>query len=344
MIGQLSVTLKIKKQRGVFKMKTQMKSEIDIQDSGDTDRLGDLPDHILVHIIEFMDIKQSVQTCVLSKRWEGLWRKLTNLKFNHSGDRIDIFSKFVSQILSGRDDSLPLHSLEYVHKLQYQDFPKTTLLEVVKYAASHNVQQLTVHVYLWLIKDLELPPSIFHCQSLTSLKLDFFCPSAHASARKMFPKSLNLSALKTLHLSFLTFTTSDNGYAEPFSTCNMLSTLVIIGCYLQDDTQALCISNSNVSSLTVDNCTYEKAHRYKVVFCTPKLTSLTIIGRPTFLAPSECNLPFLEEGNIDFDFLKRPYEGLLVINCLQLLANVKIMTLSFNTLSKLHKVSYFSIF
>jgi hypothetical protein len=160
----------------------------------------------------------------------------------------------------------------------------------------------------------------------------------------MFPKSLNLPALKTLHLSFLTFTTSDNGYAEPFSTCNMLSTLVIIGCYLQDDTQALCISNSNVSSLTVDNCTYEKAHRYKVVFCTPKLTSLTIIGRPTFLAPSECNLPFLEEGNIDFDFLKRPYEGLLVINCLQLLANVKIMTLSFNTLSKLHKVSYFSIF
>jgi hypothetical protein len=310
-----------------------------------TDRLSDLPDYILMQILEFLDLKQSGQTCVLSKRWKDLWKKLTNLKFNHSGDNIDIISKFVSHILSGRDDSLPLHSLEYVHKLQYQDFPKTTLLEVVKYAASHNVQQLTVHVYLWLIKDLELPPSIFHCQSLTSLKLDFFCPSAHASARKMFPKSLNLSALKTLHLSFLTFTTSDNGYAEPFSTCNMLSTLVIIGCYLQDDTQALCISNSNVSSLTVDNYTYEKAHRYKVVFCTPKLTSLTMIGRPTFLAPSECNLPFLEEGNIDFDFfLNRPYEGLLVINCLQLLANVKIMTLSFNTLSMLHKVSYFSIF
>ncbi|WJX60437.1 hypothetical protein P8452_45644 [Trifolium repens] len=151
-----------------------------------TDRLSDLPDHILMQILEFLDLKQSGQTCVLSKRWKDLWKKLTNLKFNHSGDNIDIISKFVSHIQSGRDDSLALHSLEYVHKLQYQDFPKTTLLEVVKYAASHNVQQLTVHVYLWLIKDLELPPSIFHCQSLTSLKLDFFCPSAHASARKIF--------------------------------------------------------------------------------------------------------------------------------------------------------------
>jgi hypothetical protein len=262
-----------------------MKSEIDIQDSGDTDRLGDLPDHILVHIIEFMDIKQSVQTCVLSKRWEGLWRKLTNLKFNHSGDRIDIFSKFVSQILSGRDDSLPLHSLEYVHKLQYQDSPKTTLLEVLKYAASHNVQQLTVFVGLWLIKDLELPPSIFNCHSLTCLKLNFWCPSSPDHTRKMFPKSLNLPALKTLHLTFLTFTTNDNGYAVPFSTCNMLSALVIIGCYLQDDAQVLCISNSNVSSLTVGNCMYEEAHNYKVVFCTPKLTSLTITGRPHFPSP-----------------------------------------------------------
>jgi len=115
----------------------------------------------------------------------------------------------------------------------------------------------------------------------------------------MFPKSLNLPALKTLHLENLCFTTSDNGCVEPFSTCNKLSTLVIRGWFLQDDQQTLSISNYNVSSLTIDNIHMNKeADNYKVVFCTPKLTSLTIKVHPTtFPAPSACHLPFIEEVN-----------------------------------------------
>jgi hypothetical protein len=149
---------------------------------------------------------------------------------------------------------------------------------------------------------------------------------------------LNLPLLKTLHLENLSFTTSDNGCVEPFSTCNMLNTLVIMGCHLQDDTQTLCISNSNVSSLTLA-C----IHMHKVVICTPKLTSLTISGLPTFQAPSACNLPFLEV-NIGYSFLYKPDESLVMISWLQLFDKVKIMTLGFDTLKETYKVSYFSIF
>jgi hypothetical protein len=308
-----------------------------------SDRISELPDHVLLHIIEFMNIKQSVQTCVLSKRWKNLWKSLTNITLHHTKKpRSDIFNKFVSQILSGRDGSLPLHSVEYVHDDAVY-CPKTTLLEVMEYAASHNVQQVTIKAERWNVKDLEFPTSIFNCHSLTFLKLDFryTCPYGRG---KMFPKSLNLPALKTLHLTDLTFTTSDNGCAEPFSTCNMLSYLFIMGWFLQDDAQTLSISNSNVSSLTIDNThLFEEANNYKVVFCTPKLTSLTINGRPSFPVFA-CHLPFLEEVNIVYSFLCLSNERLIVMSWLQLLANVKIMTLGFETLKMMLMVSYFSIF
>jgi hypothetical protein len=152
----------------------------------------------------------------------------------------------------------------------------------------------------------------------------------------MFPKSL-----KTLHLRFLTFTTSDHGCAEPFSACNMLSTLIIFGCYLQDDAQALCISNSNVSSLNIGSSyVYEEAHYYKVVLCTPKLTSLTTRGRPTFEAPSARNLPFLEQVKIDYTY----YYYIYYEHWMQLIANVKIVTLYYETFHHILRVSYFKSF
>jgi len=269
----------------VLKMKIQNKSD------RDADKPSDLPDHILLHIIEFLKIKQSVQTCILSKRWKGLWKHLTNLKFHHSyPDQSNIFCNFVSQILSNRDDSTPLHRLNFKH-IDFIEPSKTTLLEVMRYAESHNVQQLTINAKVKNISGLELPPSIFYCRSLTYLNLDFWHNSNNVMT--MLPKSLNLPSLKTLHLQRLTFTTSDDGCAEPFSACNMLNTLVIICCYLQDDTQVLCISNSKVSSLTIgSNYMYDETHNYKVVLFTPKLTSLTASGRPTFKAPSAHDLPF----------------------------------------------------
>jgi len=85
---------------------------------------------------------------------------------------------------------------------------------------------------------------------------------------------------------------------------------------------------------------------YKVVFCTPKLTSLTImVHRPTtFPAPSACHLPFLEEVNIIYSFHCKSNARLIVMSWLQLLANVKIITLDFETFKMVLMVSYFTMF
>ncbi|CAJ2654780.1 unnamed protein product [Trifolium pratense] len=315
------------------------------KESENSDRLSDLPDHLLLHIIQFMITKHAIQTCILSKRWKDLWKSLTNLTLHHSRDGFHISNKFVSHILSDRDHSLPLHKLiYYYYHLISEDIlhpdpavsPETTLLEVMKYAASHNVQQLKIDVGQGLIKDLELPPSIFHCHSLTFLMLNFQHPDSHDYSKIIFPKSLNLPALKTLYLSFVTFTTSENGCAEPFSTCNMLSTLHIICCSLQDDAKTLCISNSNVSSLVVgDPCMHTRGFYKDVVFCTPKLTFLTIMGFLGCVSPSVSNLPFLEKANFDYGYRYNPFKESLLIDWLHLLANVKLMNISFRTLREI---------
>jgi hypothetical protein len=40
------------------------------------DRLSDLPDDLLLHLLSFLPSRHAVQTTVLSKRWSGLWRSV----------------------------------------------------------------------------------------------------------------------------------------------------------------------------------------------------------------------------------------------------------------------------
>ncbi|CAL0318650.1 unnamed protein product [Lupinus luteus] len=187
-------------------MKRQRESERDIND---IDRLSDLPDFVLLHIMEFMDIKDVVQTCILSKRWKNLWKSMTNLTLHCLDDGrtytrvspledtdqtcILSFSKFVSRILSDRDGSLHLQHLDFAHR----DTPEITLLEVMEYAASHNVQQFRFPVEFYPPHTFELPLSILCCRSLTFLKLDFWIFSSANNKRLS-----NHGSMKTQHPCF----------------------------------------------------------------------------------------------------------------------------------------------
>ncbi|WJX49206.1 hypothetical protein P8452_35670 [Trifolium repens] len=116
-----------------------------------------------------------------------------------------------------------------------------------------------------------------------------------------------------------------------------------------DDAKSLCISNSNVSHIIIGRSCMHTRDSYKdVVFCTPKLIYLTIRGFLGYVSPSICNLPFLE--GVDFDYgnwqekkediydryLFNPLLESLVIDWLRLVANVKIIYISFRTLCQMH--------
>ncbi|KAG5004050.1 hypothetical protein JHK82_028065 [Glycine max] len=76
------------------------------------DRLSELPDCILLYIMKFMNTKYAVQTCILSKRWKNLWKRLIVLTF-YPWDfrRVVNFKQFVSKVLSCRNGSISLLNL-----------------------------------------------------------------------------------------------------------------------------------------------------------------------------------------------------------------------------------------
>ena len=73
-------------------------------------RLSELLDCVLLHVMEFMHIKYVVQTCILSKWWKDLWKRLTNLSFRPIISRGRIFKEDNSIIFKrviNSSDQLP---------------------------------------------------------------------------------------------------------------------------------------------------------------------------------------------------------------------------------------------
>jgi hypothetical protein len=93
----------------VFSLEREtMMSETHENEKGD--RLSDLPDCILLHVLSFLNAKYAVQTCILSKRWNNLWKLLPTLRLSSSYfDTLDGFTQFTTQILSLRDNSTALY-------------------------------------------------------------------------------------------------------------------------------------------------------------------------------------------------------------------------------------------
>lgn len=300
--------------------KRQRRSRRDAEE--ERDRLSELSDCILLHIMEFMDTTDAVQTCVLAKRWRHLWKRVNHLSFERVYFRTSIanYNKFVSRVLSRRDGSIPLLSLDFV--AEGLTAPRL-LNKVMEYVVLHDVPQLTVYVDLFSVTMPNFSiPFIFFCPSLTFLKLSI---TGHILE---LPESLQLPALKSLYLEKVSFTASDDVCAEPFSACILLNTLILKDCSLYRDARALCISNCNLSSLSLDS-NFQK--HYTIMLSTPNLCSLTVRDHFSYhLVGSTCNLSFLEEVNIDLSF-NIDYS----VRWWQVLANVKTMTLSWRTLKKI---------
>ncbi|KAG5151847.1 hypothetical protein JHK84_028319 [Glycine max] len=244
------------------------------------DRLSELPDFVLLHIMNFIDTKDALRTCILSKRWKDLWKHLTTFSFDQSTSlfderRVVNFNKFVSQVLSCWDGSI---SLINVRLVIFESIGSQLLNRIMKCVVLHN------------------------------------------DAKTMMQK----------YSSYLILT---------IPTCNLLNTLVLNYCFLHNDAKILFISNSNLSSLKLKNLKIRDTFQHKVVLSTPNLSSLTVyfFGVSSFtIQPlsSTCNLSCLEEGTID---IATDISHPVLIGWLQVFSNVKILTLSYQTLKLILK-------
>ncbi|KAK7364325.1 hypothetical protein VNO80_12887 [Phaseolus coccineus] len=288
-----------KRRRKVAKRKRKRKRGSKKKEESRDKIISDLPLDILFHILEFMNVKHAVQTCVLSKQWKDLWKGSASFCMKSTDFRRVIdYNRFVTHFFSGRDTSITLPKVDVV---LHRSSQVKKLNRIITYAALHHVQQITLHLSFYML-DSKFPSFKIQCPSLFYLQISHkhFC---HPVLK--FPNSLPLPALKVLHLENLCFTASYSDCAEPFSCYNLLHTLILKDCSLHRfDTEELFISNSSISTLSLHHL-YRKPYRF--LLSTPNLSFLTVTGQ-SYL----CNL---SEENIK------------VGSWLKLFANVKEMTL-----------------
>ncbi|GAU10010.1 hypothetical protein TSUD_120090 [Trifolium subterraneum] len=299
------------------------------------DIISDLPECILLHILSFLNTKYAVQTCTLSKRWKDLWKRVPNLTLNSSSFRLSwcranlkVFNKFVTRILSKRDASTALHTLDFRRKGFMEPY---RLKRIVQYAVSHHVQRLRINVECDI---RHFPSCFFSCRTLTSL--DFYVCRRIYCQLTLFPNSLNLPALTSLTLHSFTFSIGDNGRVEPFSTFKLLNSLILYDCEVPD-TQKLCISSATLTNLTIQS--YHILGNYREIeLSTPSLCTFVYTGYP-FPKLTGNHLCSVKHVNIDADTnLKYSVPTSVLLNWFTELTHIRSLIVSSTTLQVLSLV------
>ncbi|XP_028806310.1 FBD-associated F-box protein At3g52670-like [Neltuma alba] len=130
------------------------------------DRVSDLPDSLLLHILSFLPLKKAVATSLLSKRWRPLWLFLPTLHFELTSFRnIKLSVQVVDKMLN----SVDLKSVKkFVLDFRCYKPPRKTS-KWINTVITSKVEHL--ELYLSGEAVYELPSSVFIANNLRVLKL-----------------------------------------------------------------------------------------------------------------------------------------------------------------------------
>ncbi|XP_058767182.1 F-box/FBD/LRR-repeat protein At1g16930-like [Vicia villosa] len=297
------------------------------------DRISDLPDALLLHILSFLNTKQAILTCILSTRWKNLWKYVPTLTLIGSQfTTIKIFTKFVSRILSIRNISTNLYSLTF----RSSKVTKPSLVEtILNYAISHKVQLLDVSIEC----DIQhFPICLLSCRSLTSLDLCFNLPTAYGTTI-LFPSSLNMPLLTRLYLRHFAFRAGNDGRVDPFSALTNLKSLTMVYCKVAGG-QNLCISSTKLVSLYINMRHYAPETYFGMELYAPSLCTFSFSGIPVQkLCWGKSNLSSITRVSINIiEFWKSKETSLVLLKWLIELANMESLTISSTALKVLSLV------
>ncbi|PNY04576.1 F-box/LRR-repeat protein [Trifolium pratense] len=183
------------------------------------DRMSDLPDSLLYHILSFLPTKDAVVTTVLSKRWKPLGLSQIILNFDHKTfPDLSTLSRIFKSFLAKRRTNLPnlpIHSFNFTyHKYsRYRRNTEKKFANIVNIALKRGIQNLILDT------KMELPSCILSCKNLVVLKLK-------SLAFNNVPQVVVLPSLKVLHLERVTFLHYDY-FLKLLSGCSILQDLEI---------------------------------------------------------------------------------------------------------------------
>ncbi|PHT43934.1 hypothetical protein CQW23_17959 [Capsicum baccatum] len=215
---------------------------------GGEDKISNLPDSILLHILSYLPTRDVVGTCILSTRWKTLWICVDSIDFDDSylyssavfgyPMKVTCFMDFVHRVLQLREES-NLKKFRLSCRVCFSALHVSSWLSAV---IRHNIQDLDL--CLFVEEPFMLPQCVFSSKTLTSLKLEMNCVLE-------LPTSTFFPFLKILHLCLVTFR-DDSSTQRLFSSCPMLSELAILDCEWMNLKQ-VAISISSLKSLIIDD-------------------------------------------------------------------------------------------
>ncbi|KAL5707702.1 hypothetical protein ACHQM5_018571 [Ranunculus cassubicifolius] len=254
---------------------------------GENDRISNLPEPILDHILSFLDMSQVVQTSILSNTWRTLWKtlSLTSVQFDYDTFcsitkrcpkkkvNHEKFLDTVRRVLKKRQP-VGLHCFRFSYDSRGGVYSSSCMRKLINLLVHCRVQHLDLKL------PLDCPSRIFTFKYLTILKLN-------GGMRQFDPSDLSnymwLPSLKTLHFQSVRFSEITDFFEKFFSNCPLLSKLIITDCGIERDEHVTISSallqhfeiNSiyGYDSILRDNTISRVKKPCKITICTPNLVS-----------------------------------------------------------------------
>ncbi|XP_061342200.1 F-box/LRR-repeat protein At4g14103-like [Gastrolobium bilobum] len=268
-------------------MKPSIEVEEEEEESSNEDRLSNLSDETIHHILFFMDAKSAIQMSVLSKRWRYLWTSLPVLNFlDWSFDNPVIFRCFVKHVLSHRDASTNLNMLKLVCN---GDVNVYIVHFIINYLIPRGIQDLSILAECCVRK----LPQLSACHSLTTLKLAYIATET---------TTFDSVSLQHLYIFQCEFMCSRVEELDPFSGCPNLRCLQLLDCSYFSKIQKFQIHAPQLTDLSISNMRVHKKLDSDCVIelFTPKLQSFSYSDSKYLYDFSiKVNLPFIEKVNFD---------------------------------------------
>ncbi|CAA0357175.1 unnamed protein product [Arabidopsis thaliana] len=244
-------------------------------DAMNEDRISDLPDALLLHILSSLPTENAIATSVLSRRWRSLWTMLPKLKFDSNfnpvfdDDNIDpsVFSENVYK-------SLSLHKAPVLESLHLSFEGRTDSLHVgiwIATAFARGVRKLVLDSFYQEEQTVTLPSVLFsYNDSLEILKLK-------CAIDLDFPSRVCLKSLRKLYLDQVHFKDEE-------SVCNLLCGCpslqdLVVHRYSNADVATFTIASPSLQRLTIEDLRQEGGYgNGSYVINAPALKYLNING------------------------------------------------------------------
>ncbi|PRQ38755.1 putative F-box domain, leucine-rich repeat domain, L domain-containing protein [Rosa chinensis] len=241
------------------------------------DKISQLPDDTLSHILSLLPTRDAVRTTILSKRWNNLWISIPNLGFDPHEVSSDKCGEFVDGVLSLHASSniqkfRPCSRNSYYNGDEYMSGNSRWICDAMR----HNIVELDLHIFdnhgSSRLGDLQLPVSLFTCKTLVALKMSSNCmnlaPPPSASA--CFP------SLMFLHYR-LGWPESASIFEMLASKCPVLEDLTIDVCTI-GNVYTLNILAAGLKTFRILSSLMD-VDMYRFSINAPKLENLVVLGQ-----------------------------------------------------------------